>query len=867
MFGKVSRKIFYLGVGAVLLSCSSTQKDSTGMTSQTDHLSSASDGVTASRDVASLKDIKKSFDVFFFKDKVESAASAILKTKNAEVILDNNEAFEKKLDIINGSFKTLDMIYYIFQEDQSTSVASKAILDAVKRGVKVRLLLDYITNYKHLDFLVMLEREAKKVATRNGGLDIRFYNRPTRNIIKDVLYLTTDCGDTPLTSKDCSAIKEQKVEKVLNSYDKTELARLKQDPKFTGYSIPYTNAGTEFSKRFISGLYSKDFATVASSILQGQKLNPKELLKTGSSAGDAKTTKAIKDLLKIYYNSKTGNMFEQIYNKLLLSLAVVRYGEKVETLLTFISNLLPSELRGDSKTRMKDWNYFTEYTHHKLMLSDVDTNEAKVILGGRNLENSYHMDPNPMTNKYIFFDTDLYAELEKSDKGTVELKKSFDELFNYKAMVATLDEVMEHAPNDYVIVSEMKEAEYRGVCATPFIKANPDIAKFSSEDKLAISQCVEKEIFKEMSNLDANRDQRYDLAFDRMNKLAEEYSNYQKTSYTGNLQHLLKTNFTLDEKTLELAYLENLPFYREEEKWYGNMTDEERAEATPTSQKPFVAPENRERTYGGSSFAEYGPGSGKGIHYVLDRALRHICKISANENKERRIIFHNAYVLPTSNLLDTLKDMSDGSLDCSNVRITFVTNSVFTTDLNIVNVFANYVLNRFFTYYRAHKNDKSAKFEYYEYLPLSKDPKKNLSLHSKVTILDEYAFVGSANLDVRSFMMDTNNGFFLQGAKDFTEKYIEYVDGIISDKTLVREVTHDFSDKTFEALIAKDEVLMSMLAEQYDVKRFVTQEQIDQLKAIVKDLLKKAYVNASRIMDNYFKPGEKRDYNEFLKTL
>ena len=42
---------------------------------------------------------------------------------------------------------SLDLAYYIFDDDYSSSRLSQALIDAAKRGVKVRLLVDYFSAY------------------------------------------------------------------------------------------------------------------------------------------------------------------------------------------------------------------------------------------------------------------------------------------------------------------------------------------------------------------------------------------------------------------------------------------------------------------------------------------------------------------------------------------------------------------------------------------------------------------------------------------------------------------------------------------------------------------------------------------------
>lgn len=127
------------------------------------------------------------------------------------IITDNDAAFQAKLDLIRRAEKSIDAMYYIYADDLSSSVMSMALLDAAKRGVKVRLLVDYLTNYSRLDHFSMMEREARK---SGGDLEVRFFNRPTRNIIKNAAYLTSGCVGTSLDAPDraCSQAKTANID-------------------------------------------------------------------------------------------------------------------------------------------------------------------------------------------------------------------------------------------------------------------------------------------------------------------------------------------------------------------------------------------------------------------------------------------------------------------------------------------------------------------------------------------------------------------------------------------------------------------------------------------------------------------------------
>ena len=53
-------------------------------------------------------------------------------------------------------------------------------------------------------------------------------------------------------------------------------------------------------------------------------------------------------------------------------------------------------------------------------------------------------------------------------------------------------------------------------------------------------------------------------------------------------------------------------------------------------------------------------------------------------------------------------------------------------------------------------------------------------------------FVGSANGDVRSYYMDTNNGLYLQNVPVFAREYSQWVDSLLKNKSVTTNRTKDF---------------------------------------------------------------------------
>ena len=284
-------------------------------------------------------------------------------------------------------------------------------------------------------------------------------------------------------------------------------------------------------------------------------------------------------------------------------------------------------------------------------------------------------------------------------------------------MVASLDDIRQHAPNEFLLAHQ----EAKGTCEPlHLVKDDPEY-----------QSCYER-AFAEAKDLDARIEHLYQDMLTRVDTFHQEYGPSDVAQRSP--------RFALD-PTAEIYYIENLPFGRPEEE-----------------QRPV-------RSYGAHNGLE--GESGKHIHTVWLAALRNVCTMSS-ENNPQEVIFHNAYLFLPSNMLQLVGHMMDGQMDCRHVHVQVVTNSPETTDLNVINLAARYSAKALLTYYQKYRApERAATFSYYEY----KSPEKgsgraDRSLHSKVMVFGPDMFIGSANTDLRSYMMDSNNGVYIQNAPE-----------------------------------------------------------------------------------------------------
>ena len=652
----------------------------------------------------------------------------------ATVLLDNDEAFAQKLQTIRSARKSLDLAYYIFADDYSSSLLAEELVAAARRGVRVRILLDYFNNYRHLDLFRILEREARKGP---GSLEVRFYNRPTDNIIADAVYLTLGCGEVG-SGPDLEACSEAKLAQIGQRLE--QAAETGQD---------YDSGG---SGLFLSGLYTQRLKVMAYAITQGQQLDLSTFKRDPSLPPKTleekeKTLETGIKAAKVYWQARATNprAFQQALAKVKLGFAFTFFGDRINPLYDALKAYLPLYRIEKGGPGLRDWDYLTDFLHHKLLLADDRT----LILGGRNVEDSYHMRNNPLLERYRFMDTDLRIDLRQPEP---ELGRAFERLWGFRPMVATLEEVRSHAPNDFVAAT-IKVDELCGP-----VEATPDPAQTDDCRTQAFARYLDVET-------------RMAAAWTSMRERAARY----RREY-GPMPANERTPSIPVDPQARLYYLENLPFRPD----------------TP-GVRTFGAENGKERE------------SGKAVHAAWLAGLRNTCDAATPERPQRAVL-HNAYFIPPSNLLKVMGDMASGALECTGVELMVVTNSPGTTDLRIINFAASYPIKAVSDQMAANgRPDRAARVRYFEYLPQGEvQGKSEVSLHSKVSVLGPDLIIGSANADVRSFMMDTNNGLFVGNAPETREQYLAWLDGILEDPARTVELTGRMRTVTLEEMLRED---------------------------------------------------------------
>lgn len=627
------------------------------------------------------------------------ASSQGMDLTKARVIKDNSESLQSKIEIIRGAKETLDLVYYIYSDDFSSSLFTTELIAAAKRKVQVNLLVDFITNYDRLDLFKYMEQAGAP------NLKVKFYGMPTESIRRGAVYQTVPCEAYKPEAADEESCRKSK---------EALIAKMGNPEK------------TWFSSMYLTGLYGKNQVLLGTSTQVGGQFDPKAVAQNSNSISNSDAKK----LGKLMVNAKVKN---DLGSKIKLSMAMTTQGGAVGQIVNEFTGRLPLKVGGGD-----DWNHLSDYTHHKLIMADG----LRFQLGGRNIEDSYHTDKiqqqfKESKGKYTFMDTDFYGEGWQAS----EIRDAYKKLFNFDAMVGDLTFVDNYVPNEYNENTEAFQASI-GLCLT-----QPE--KYMIPVQGDLEACVNQQIKAHPAYKSAAA--RLATIAGNMKAQAARFANYkaapvQRWMAQGSGPAMDQINLN----GAKIYYIENLSFSK--------------GDAKTRTFDPVIGREMQ---------------NGKGIHALWARGIENACAI-ATADKPQRVILHSAYFFLPTPVLNAIAKAINGAWDCHNVRIQIITNSPQTTDLAPVNLFARNQLRALFRfYYKSGQSPESkrAKLEYLEYME-TYDPVMGRSLHTKISVLGEDMIIGSANADVRSYAMDTNNGVFIRGAKDLVKDYMAYIDDL-----------------------------------------------------------------------------------------
>lgn len=609
------------------------------------------------------------------------SSSGNLKIGELKILTNNTDALESKIDIINKATSSIDLMYYIYGTDGSSSYMSNALLAAAQRGVNIRMLVDFFVNYKNYDTFKMLETKS------NGKIQVAFYGVPSGPLLKSMGYMVSPCEQQ---NKSC----------VQKKWDAINAIHAQK-------KVPF------FTKLLVTGMYGKSPDLVKISLSEGAQLDVK--------AGPEVTPDEKRQLFEFLELVFRAKMKGDIGAKVKLGLALAFYGKETLPIYERLMAVLP--MAGGGENLAQYWENATDFIHHKLIIAD----SKYFQLGGRNVEDSYHMPASP-SGKYTFLDTDVYVEAQE---GGDAITKSYENMWGFSESVKTikeLDSVYTHSflarENLMPLVDAIKKCYH--------LKKTPEY-----------SGCIEKTA---EAQLAITMPQRIERAAAHLNTKSSEFLS--KKPVQGNTQIAMSDSNTF------ITYLENLSF-------------------TKKSGKRL-----------------FGAGGDKNISELWIQSIKNTCR-QGGKKTPQQITILNAYVFMPGAVYTTIGDALSGRIDCPNTTITIATNSAQSTDLGVVNLFAAYQM---LWLTKIKPNSRGATLKVLE---MKKVPSQTTySLHTKASIFGNDLIIGSANADIRSYHMDSNNALFVRNAPELVANYKKWVADFIGPKGNFSDMTATYSGLT-----------------------------------------------------------------------
>jgi hypothetical protein len=111
-------------------------------------------------------------------------------------------------------------------------------------------------------------------------------------------------------------------------------------------------------------------------------------------------------------------------------------------------------------------------------------------------------------------------------------------------------------------------------------------------------------------------------------------------------------------------------------------------------------------------------------------------------------------------------------------------------------------------------------------------------------------YIGSANADVRSYMLDSNNGLFIRRAPSLLAAYTAWVDRLLADPRLVEDRTAWFLDGARRHRREEDEAYLTRRLQELTAgTELADRVPLDHLAARLADLLDRAHDLSAGVLD------------------
>ena len=108
---------------------------------------------------------------------IAALTDSIITTNNeVELLIDGVQSYPKRMELIKNAKDSICLQTLIFKDDESGLATAQALIDAAKRGVKVRVIIDSLGNCAN--FADLIDDRPLYKMLKEGGVELSLYNDP-----------------------------------------------------------------------------------------------------------------------------------------------------------------------------------------------------------------------------------------------------------------------------------------------------------------------------------------------------------------------------------------------------------------------------------------------------------------------------------------------------------------------------------------------------------------------------------------------------------------------------------------------------------------------------------------------------------------
>jgi phosphatidylserine/phosphatidylglycerophosphate/cardiolipin synthase-like enzyme len=140
-----------------------------------------------------------------------------------------------------------------------------------------------------------------------------------------------------------------------------------------------------------------------------------------------------------------------------------------------------------------------------------------------------------------------------------------------------------------------------------------------------------------------------------------------------------------------------------------------------------------------------------------------------------------------------------------------------------------------------------------------------------VSVFGDDIMIGSANADVRSLIMDSNNAMLIRNAPSFNREYLAYIRGILADAARSKKLNDYLANTPREVMLQEDLASFRQIMAKYGADKRLNAGEKAGVEARFTQMLNDAYGLTRDSISPDLSPSKRREnqnrFNEMFKPI